>query len=783
MLARTLSPLAVVLVSGLAISLGATVSRAQTEPAPVPVSLPAAAAPIQVKQPDGVAKAPPAAAVPPPVVAQPLIIAPKAEETLPIRKITLYRSGVGYFERTGDVTDNAEVTLRFNTDQINDILKSMVLLDLGGGRIDSVSYGSKEPLAKRLASFGINIADNPGASEILQRLRGTAVKITMPDGEFSGTIMNVEMRPTVYQSGVGSGGGAAATVHTLPWINLVTPAGVRSLNLANSTGFQILDAALAEELNKALSALAEYRADRTKTVDLRFAGAGKRQVMVGYVHEMPVWKTSYRLVLPELDSGGKTKGQLQVQGWAVVENTTDQDWNGVQLSLVSGRPVSFQMDLYEPLYSARPWVAVPTIPGVAPRIFGLGVDAEQLDDALRDGRSKEALLANPMQAQALRRSENGMAAPGRPAATPAPVSMASGRAMGGRGAAVMDKLETSYFGVSGGDMTDYAAKAAANAQTVGEIFQFQVSSPVSIERQRSAMIPILTAAVTGKRVSIFNAADGSQFPMRGVEITNDSNLALLPGPISVFDGPAYAGDAQIGQIPKGDKRMLAYALDLEMAVLTKPESRSTMTKITIVNGSIRQSFKDRLTTAYEFANKDTQHGRTLILEHPKAGDYELVETEKPTELTQDLYRFTLTIDAGKAKKFSVSQERTRWEDAGIVGYDMPTLLRFRTDGKLSDKVLDAVRKAADKQAAINTTERAIATTSASMDEINKDQDRIRKNMQAIDRASTLYSQYVSKLTAQETKLEEHREQQGKNQKALDEQRADLAEYLRALNVE
>src|SRR5207249_4300642 len=156
--------------------------------------------------------------------------------------------------------------------------------------------GSKEPLAKRLASFGINIADNPGAAEILQRLRGTPVKIMMADGEFTGTIMNVENRPTVYQS---SGGGTheAATAITLPWINLLTKdgGGVRSFNLTNCTGFKILDAALADELDKALGALAEYRADRTKTVDLRFAGPGQRRVVVGYVHEMPVWKTSYRL--------------------------------------------------------------------------------------------------------------------------------------------------------------------------------------------------------------------------------------------------------------------------------------------------------------------------------------------------------------------------------------------------------------------------------------------------------------------------------------------------------
>jgi hypothetical protein len=329
----------------------------------------------------------------------------------------------------------------------------------------------------------------------------------------------------------------------------------------------------------------------------------------------------------------------------------------------------------------------------------------------------------------------------------------------------------------------YAPKSAAQAATVGEVFQFQVEAPVSIERQRSAMIPIMATNVSGRRVSIFNSADGSQFPMRGVEITNDSNLPLLPGPISVIDGAAYTGDAQIGQIPKGDKRMLAYALDLDMQVLTKPESASNMRKITIVNGMIHQSFRDRLTTNYEFANKDQQRGRTMILEHPITMGYELVDTDKPSEQTQDLYRFTIPIEAGKAKKFAVSQERMRFEDVAVTSYDMNTLLMYRKDGKVSDKVMEAFQKAADKQGAIAKTERQITDLGAKIDEIFKDQQRIRENMGPIDRNSDLYRKYVSKFTEQETKLEELRDTRTKAQKTLEEQRNDLAEYLRNLTVD
>ena len=291
-----------------------------------------------------------------------------------IKRITLYRSGVAAIERRGLIDGNAKVQLRFTTEQINDILKSMFVLDLskGQGRIDGISYGSREPLTKRLAAFGVDLSDNPAISEILARLRGTRITLRTPDGDVTGIVMNVETRPTIY-TGTDKG---AATKFDLPWVNLLTDKGVRSYNLTAVAGFQIADEALAAELDKALAAVAEYRADRTKTVDITCSGAGARELVIGYVQEAPAWKTSYRLVLPDAAAkdkdtpkAGPAQDRFTLQGWAIVENTTDEDWRDVTLSLVSGRPVSFQMDLYEPLYVFRPMVPVPTIPGVSPRLY------------------------------------------------------------------------------------------------------------------------------------------------------------------------------------------------------------------------------------------------------------------------------------------------------------------------------------------------------------------------------------------------------------------------------
>lgn len=692
-------------------------------------------------------------------------------DAVPIKKIVLYRSGVGYFERMGNVNGDAEVQLRFNAEQINDILKSMVLLDLDGGRIDTVSYASKEPLTKRLASFGLNISTNPSIPELLGQLRGAPLKVIVAGEEITGTVLGVENRtlpPRENQQPV-----------QVPHLNLVSAAGLRSIAITDVSSFEILDKELAGELNKALATLAEYRADRTKTVDLRFAGQGSRRVVVGYVHEMPVWKTSYRLVLPESqpaaksgEGGAGSAGEVMLQGWAIVENTTDHDWDNVTMALVSGRPVSFQMDLYEPLYQFRPTLPVPTIPGVMPRSYAGGMD--QWDDKAKADRGTTGAVGGGLAAKAGRRQ-----APGSPPPAPMAAAELAMDAAAGAGEAAYR-----YAGIEGGDLADYAAQAQAQAGEVGEVFQYTLDTPVSIERQRSAMIPILTSTIPGRRVSIFSLSDGSEHPMRGIELVNDSNLQLLPGPISVFDGAAYSGDAQIGHIGQGDKRLLAYAVDLDVAVQTKQDDSNSIVKLRIVDGLIEQTIKSRTTLTYAFKNNDEKRPRTLFVEHAKlGGGWELTSPAKADNETQTHYRFVVEAEPGKQVELPVTSERTIRQSMGVLDMNMASLLAFHRDGKLSDKALEAVRKAAGMQAAINDTERQINQLNEQTSAISTEQNRIRENMGKVERTSELYKRYVTKLNDQETELENINERRTAAQQKLEQQRREFNDYLRGLNVE
>lgn len=678
----------------------------------------------------------------------PLLAQQDAE--LPLTAITLYRSGVGGFQRQGFVEGSARVQLRFDTDQINDILKSMVLLDLGGGRIDAVSYASREPLERRLASFAIDMSRNPTIAGLLEQIRGAQVRMTSVDGEATGTVIGVETREVP--------GGEGSGVVRRPYANLLTSTGIKSVDISTLRSFEILDANLRGELERALTAIAEQRTENIKTVDLSFEGQGNRSVYVAYIHEMPVWKTSYRLILPEeAGTGGRPAagGQPTLQGWAIVENTTDEDWKDVRLSLVAGQPVGFQMDLYEPLFLTRPTVPVPVIANVGPTLYDRGRGgAIEIADAAGSGERARARRDVAMEAGA----PSPMAAPGSPAST-------------------------GYFGVDADQMANYAAQSQARAGEVGEVFQYTIETPVSIDRQRSAMIPIITSALEGRRVSIYNRASLARHPMRGVQLSNTSDLQLLPGPIAVYDGPVYAGDAQIGHIVPGDKRLLSYAVDLDVDVTTTDAGDWQVQRIRIVDGVLEQTIKQIQSVTYSIENKDRDSTRTVIVEQEKMFGYELTAPSAATETTETHYRFEVVVEAGRTKPLTVTQEQVTAQRLALLSWNLDTFLEFQRQGKVSQAVVDAFRVAAQKQQAINDQQTVVDRLENERQEITRDQSRIRENMGRLDRTNDLYSRYVQTLTTQENRLEAINTEMNTARQRMAAAQGDLENFLRTLNVE
>ncbi len=645
---------------------------------------------------------------------------------LDLERVTLYRSGVGSFEWRGSVQGDEDIALRFGREQINDILKSMVLLDLGGGRIEAVGYDSKEPLDRRLAGFAIDVQQASSLYGLLDQLRGTRVRLDVQGTATQGIVIGLENRQEAQEGGTISVG----------YVNLLTERGVRSIDLRQVVDLEILDERLAAELRNALAALAESSGEDSATVDLRFRGDGVRPVAVSYVHEAPVWKTSYRLVLPD-DSKGN---QATLQGWAIVENTTDADWQDVRMTLVSGRPVGFTMDLYQPLYMERPEVPVPIELAAGPRVYEQGTRGKGGAGRFGDG------LESMEDAQTLRRA-------------PSPA---------------MSRL-------SSDQIASYAPSALATGQTAGELFVYELDQPVTIERRRSAMLPILSSGVEARRVSIYNENDLAAHPMRGVELTNDSGLRLMPGPVSVYDAGNYAGDAQIGSAGEGESRLLAYAVDLDVSVQTSRQSVAELTAASIRGSVLRRTRSQRETITYTIEN-NADDARTVLVEVPKRGGWSIASEAKPAQETQTAYRFEVEIGSDKTRELKVTLERI-WEDAvGIAENSIEMLIRELRGARVSREVIEALDTAAKLQAAVTAAEQRLSRLDAERDRIAQEQGRIRDNMGSVSRDTDLYRRYVRTLEEQEDRLDAIRGERQEAEATLEAARSRLRSFLAGLRI-
>lgn len=683
-----------------------------------------------------------------PAVAQ---AAKDANAGLPVRAITLYRSGVASFERRGTVDNDASVVLRFRTEQINDILKSLVVLDHSGGAIAGVSYPSQEPLERRLASLGVDITDDPSAREILARLRGTPVRVQTQEASYEGTVLNVEERPTVYQPK----GDGAVTQHQLPWINLVTKAGVRSVNLTEVIGFEVLDIGLAEDLRQALAAIAEQRSDQFKAVELDLRGDGTRDVSVAYVHESPVWKTSYRLVV-DAEAGSKESPFLQ--GWAIVENTTDEDWRDVGLSLASGQPSAFRMNLYEPLFQERIEVAVPVPLAVAPRAY-----EEQYGGA---GQSPFQEHASADRDE--RRLAKSMTAPGRPGA-PMPA---------------MAEADTAGMRLSNRAAMLASAPVAAAAVETGDVFFYRMAQPVSIGRQRSAMLPIVGQEIKGRRVSIRTPGDTGIHPRLGVEITNTSGLELIAGPVAVYEGDVYAGDAQVSDTGKGDVRLLSYSMDSDVKVTIDTQYQTRTSRVRIVKGLLELMGVSLSTAEYRIESTDEDAPRTLILEHPKVQGATLTEPAAPASETPTQYRFEVALKAKETKSLKVVQSLITFDSLSVLDTGEDAFARYSVEGaSVSKAVREAFQRAHALRGAVLSAQNRVTEVEQEQAEIRSEQARIRDNLNTIDRSGELATRLMRKLSDQETRMENLFEDLRGARDAVNTAQAELAAYLSNLSVD
>jgi hypothetical protein len=653
---------------------------------------------------------------------------------LPVTKVALFSSGVAYFERRGTVNGDCVVSLPFASDEVNDALKSLIVAE--GSASPSVSYPSRESLDRALKDFRIDLSGAPGVAELLSRLRGAEVEIDTPQ-TIGGRIVSIEHSPTKDPE------------VTKDSLVLFAKGGLRSFALDDIQAIRFADSGIGEDFERALGLILSSRDDKSRSLELALPGSGARQATVGYVIAAPVWKVSYRLDL--------SAAKPRIQGWAIVDNPTGQDWKDVSLSLVAGRPVSFIQDLYEPLYLERPTIPL-AIAGIAA--------ARSFDSSLTNVPEEADSNAETEAAPSAKKTMGAMIAP-------AP-AMARSRDS--------SKEAQAAFGQALSAVPAFA-ESSAEAGGAGDQFQFTVKKPVSLERGKSAMLPLVSGEIAAERVSIFSPASssGTQHPMLGAKLANSTGMRLPAGPISVFDGGLYAGDALLDFLPEKDSRLIAFGEDLGVTGAVTASSEEETIGVSIAKGVMTFSRRVTFSKGYEFKN-GTAEDKKLVVEHPITQGAELFEPTTSEEKTASLYRFELALAAGGEAKLVVKERSPRNETVVLGSMRPEELLAYSSSQEIPQKVRDALKKAVDLQKRLEDAKRGLADQEARKESLEADQGRYRSNLDSVGRDSSQGQQYLKRLMEAEASIDQTSAAITSAQKAVQDAKAAYEGYLAELSI-
>ncbi len=611
-----------------------------------------------------------------------------------VTKVVLYKHGMGYIERQGKVRDTEVMQLAFRADQMKDLLTSFYAVDLSGGRIVSVQYETKDPLSKQIQDILITVPENAALSQFLTQLKGARVAVRAPGETIEGRILGTE--PVTELSAGGQ------TVRNSFRLVILTDAGpIRSADLFAITEFSLADEALQRDLNRLLNLALDSKYTNRKKLTLTAAGQGERDVRLGYLLEMPIWKTSYRLIL-----NPKDKNSALLQGWAQAENTTEEDWKDISLSFVAGNPFSYVMDLYSPLYIKRQQAPIPGLQDMA-------VDWSQTTPPEMDEYKKS------MARTAVAGGVVGAGRASRPALPTANVAQSMD---------AMRRLPEIEEQSSFGETLATSVGAAAQGTKVAELFSFTATDKISIPRGQAALVPIVSKTLQGKRVVYYKAAFSPKSTNAWV-LRNDTDVTFEAGAVTFFEGSTSIGEGILAHtLPPGSQEVLPYAIDASIDVSCKTENKlQPYYKGTLVDGILNVTRVDTLINAWKITNRGKEEA-TFWLNQPVTTSYKLSKPEKPLKEVDNHYRFEVILKPGETKDFTVEEKRDVLESIDIGNADVTRVKLFASAEYLSPglrALLDDVSRLMARKA---TFRRQINEWQDQTRRLSEEQDRLRQNV-------------------------------------------------------
>jgi hypothetical protein len=694
-----------------------------------------------------------------------------AATQLPVTRVALYKNGVGFFEHSGRVQGNQSVTIDFTSSQLNDVLQSLTAIDLQGGRIAGADYNSTTPLEQQLKSLPLALGADATEADFYAAIRGARVEVHAAGAAITGRLLSVEDRTQPATQSQPS--------TTRQFITVVSDAGeVRTLELTPATSVRLLDTALHTDVTRYLELLASTRNAGLRHLTLEDRGTGTRDLHVSYISEVPVWKSTYRILFTDTPRSSQSdycatrnapgkppvrtcdtlhaSQAATLQGWSVVDNTTGSDWLNVQLSLIAGAPQSFIQPLSTPYYTRRPEIPLPTEAQLTPQTHESGDESESV--MLNDALSAPTKIPRQSQSVVGMSGMSGGVAGG-----------AMGGAGNGRG------IGPGSGGNTGGGVFRLKAEAAAAApaayselaeqslipQTTtsafDDYFEYTLTDPITIRKNESALVPILQIQLPIERVTLWSPQQ--PIPLRALWITNRSTLTLDRGSFSIVENGNFGGEGLLDPIHPNERRLLSYAADQAVRVTQSAQNDTRRVQhLTIARGVLTETSTDIADLTYDIRNA-APDPRTVVVEHPVPQDWELTSETKPAETvptpngTTD--RFKVQVAPSHTEHLHLTERHTDSEYIRLVDRTEDQLILLLQNAHASPAALAALQPVFEAHHQVVALDAQIQKLQQEIQEITQDQTRLRENMKALKGSpeeKALLTRYTNELNTQEDRL-------------------------------
>lgn len=640
---------------------------------------------------------------------------------LPVTQVTLYKHGVAHFERSGELKPGDTVRLDFKPDEMDDVLKSLTVSDRNGGKVNGVRYDSSDPLEKRLADFPFSVAAGASLAAFLDQMKGARIEMRVGASDVQGSIVSARVVTDKEK-----------TLEREVIVLLADSGEIRSYDLAAASSVKLSDPKLQGQLRAFLQVLNSSHSKDRRSLYIDAAGNGTRTLLANYMTPAAVWKSSYRLMFGP-------QGDPTLEGWAIVDNTSGDDWNNVRLSVVSGKPISFISHLYEPRYIARPVADLAENQPAAPLVLS-GAVAKERDE-------RKAMAAAP----------------------PPPAPMMAGRF-------------AKDLPFNGRNMVEMSSVASsASGQELGELFEYSFANPVTVKQGESAMLPFLQQKLAARKLLIYSESYGVN-PRDAAELTNNTGKTLDGGPITVYDAGSYAGEALVETVTMGDKRLIAYGVDLGTRVTTKfDSSQAVVREAHFKRGILTTRSAIQETKTFTIKNADAK-AKTLIIEHPQRNGYVLIE-RKPLETTPNAYRFEVKLAPSATETFAVKEERVFDQTTQVTSATADFLASYVQNRAIPDAARKQLEVIAQKKREISDNDAALRNAEQEFNSLSQDQARLRSNIESLNRVSgqqDQVQQYARQLASTEARLAALRDQQSDLRKKKTAQESELNSLLERL---